>query len=297
MVVRAMTGKIIAFCNRKGGVGKTTSTICMAHTFQTQHRRRTVVVDTDPQASASLSLAGREMLDQALPELTLERLLQSDILDARKPDPGRLVRRNVSAMAGPVPLGLVPITPRFWKLEAKVRRETVGATRRAVVRRFRKLLHLLAREFDYVLVDTAPGQGLLFEHVVRAADCLLIPCVPDQISAWGLDVVKEELGELSLRSALAWVIWTQFDPRTHWQDRVRQDLEPNLPFPCFRAPGRSASDGESVQYLGIGQYNAVPHAVTNTGATTFETRYPEQVRNDLVRISNVIAAQLGGFSS
>jgi hypothetical protein len=238
------------------------------------------------------------MMEGALSELPLERLLESDALDSPRPNLDRLVRRNVSAMAGDVPLGLVPITPRFWKLESKIRRETslLSERRRKVVRRFRNLLRILAREFDYVLVDTAPGQGLLFEHVVRAADCLLIPRVPDQISAWGLDVLAEELEELGRGNVPAWVIWTQFVATTNWQDEVRERLAPNLPeqFRCFRSEGRSETAGEEVQYLGIGQYAGVPGAITGTDATSFEARYPPQVRANLLRISEDIVAQLGG---
>ena len=53
-----MSGKIVAAVNRKGGVGKTTLVIAIADTIVSEFKSSVVVVDADPQASASIALIG-----------------------------------------------------------------------------------------------------------------------------------------------------------------------------------------------------------------------------------------------
>lgn len=284
-----MSGKVIALCNRKGGVGKTTSTISLAHTFQSQFGKSVVVVDTDPQASSSLALARDDMLNNALAPKFLERTLAGNSLDGRNVDLDQALRRAVNRLTDrpDVPMALAPISPAFWKFEIKVRREVAffATTRTVAVRRFRRLLQELKGQYEVVLIDTAPGQSMLFDHIVRASDFLVVPCVPDPVSAWGLNLLRDELAALPGRPPpSARVLWTQFDPNGPWQERVRNLA--SLPFEFFLRPG--GGQGESPEALGIGQYSSLPAAIANSEPRRWSTLYPDRLQANLIEICTQI---------
>lgn len=53
-------GKIIAIVNMKGGVGKTTLTVCLAEALAVMAKKRTLVIDLNSQASCTYALVGRK---------------------------------------------------------------------------------------------------------------------------------------------------------------------------------------------------------------------------------------------
>ena len=90
------TGKFIAVANMKGGVGKTTTVVTLAESLAAEDpRRRVLVVDLDPQASASVTIAGDDALDALIRSgLTLQDHLESRLLDA---DRSAKLVRNIHA--------------------------------------------------------------------------------------------------------------------------------------------------------------------------------------------------------
>ena len=288
-----MTGRTIAFCNRKGGVGKTTSTISIADTLQSQFGKSVVVVDTDPQASSSLALARQDVLRGALSAKFLEETLRGGALDGRGVDLDRAVRRAVGRLTDrpEVAMALVPISPAFWRFEIRVRREVAffSTTKTVAVRRFRRLLRELVREYDYVLIDTAPGVSMLFDHIVRGSDYLVIPCVPDQVSTWGLRLLKDELDAMKGNPAPeACILWTQFNPNSAWQERVRNDLGPGLPFDYFTREG--------IEILGVGQYAGLPDAIANSEPSRWAALYSGALGANLLRICEDLVRRVNGVA-
>lgn len=294
-----MNGRVVAFCNRKGGVGKTTSAVSVADTLQSQFGKSVVLVDTDPQGSSSMALARDDMLRGGLASKFLERTLSGSSLDGRRIDLDAVVRRAVGRLTDrpETPMALVPISPAFWKYEIKVRKEVAffSTTRTVAVRRFRRLMGELRREYDFTIIDTAPGVSMLFENIVRASDFLVIPCVPDPVSAWGLNLLSEELASMRGNPAPpARILWTQFNPNSNWQDRIRQDLEP-LPFPYFTR-GNEAPGGEAQEILGIGQYSGLPAAIANVEPRSWSALYSGPLGANLLRICEDMLDVLDGAS-
>jgi chromosome partitioning protein len=293
-----MSGKVVAFCNRKGGVGKTTSTISIADTLQSQFGASVAVVDTDPQASSSLALARDDMLNGSLAAKFLERTLAGNALDGRRIALDDCIRRAVGRLTDrpDVPLSLVPISPAFWRFEIRVRREVAffATTRTVAVRRFRRLIHELKDQYDFVLIDTAPGVSLLFDHIVRESDYLVVPCVPDEVSVWGLKLLAEELQGMRGRPAPpARILWTQYNPNSAWQEKVRHDLAP-LPFEFFTRTG--AGPGESSEILGVGQYVGLPSAIANVEPRSWSALYSGQLGANLLRICEDLVKLVDGVA-
>lgn len=281
-----MSGRVIAIANRKGGVGKTTMTVGLAQCFQTQHRLHTLVIDTDPQMSATLALVGEAAIHPPWTDLYLERTLEGKTkLKGAKVKLESVARLNVSPLQGDINLGVVPISPAFWQLERRIQGDTpiLGRKRKHVETRFRQLLDLARREGFTVIIDTPPGANVLFETVARCADRIVVPCVPDAVSFWGLKWLADELlTEYRISRSKVTIVWTQYRATNEFVDRIAEARAAGLiPFPEFE----HTRDDDEPTY-GLPQSEAVPRAVADVNAASFQQRWPEPARNHLIRTSN-----------
>jgi cellulose biosynthesis protein BcsQ len=290
-----MPGRIIAFSNRKGGVGKTTSAIAVADTLHTQFRHSVCVVDTDPQASASYALLGDPLIDEpAVREIYLERLLWDHRYRrarARGLEALRAFRReNVQALqfAHDRPMSLVPISPQFWIHEG---RRGVGRmlTPRITPQQegFRDMLRDLRQQFEFIIVDSAPGASLLFEIIVREADLIIVPCRPDAVSIWGLQVLRREMVHLADDPRLR-VLWTMVNPSTNWTGLVARSRDGGrVPFPMLMT---TSNPGAEDVFDGINQLVGMGRALDHEHrlARNWNDVYPEQVAPKLERLCREI---------
>ena len=78
-----MAGKLIAIANMKGGVGKTTTVVSLAEALAADDPSASIlVVDLDPQASASVCLAGENLLAEMITDdHTVEAFLEDRLLN------------------------------------------------------------------------------------------------------------------------------------------------------------------------------------------------------------------------
>jgi chromosome partitioning protein len=212
-------GRIICVANRKGGVGKTTLLLGLAKVLTADEGKSMCVVDTDPQASATASLVPDP--ETALKDIFLEKSLTRTGLDERRPVLSDFLRQQVSLLTNKpdVPLSLVPCSPKLWALDDKLREAgpLLPHGRTAILRRYNKLLRVLRQRYDYVLVDTPPGRGLLSDATVKAADLVLVPSNPTALSTWGLNLFAEELQKLGAIGR-ARLIWTLYTDTEKWRD-------------------------------------------------------------------------------
>lgn len=190
-------GRVACVANMKGGSGKST-TVAMLADGLAAAGRRVAVLDLDPQASASIALAGDDGLARlALEGRTLDALLQRRLVDRKKAEAGPLVARGVTrtydAELAPLPVSLLACTQELRAVE----RQAVRALSRKgdwdhVEREVHAFLRdevvaPLAAEFDWVLVDCAPGLGLLAGAALALADAVVVPTVPEPLGLHALD--------------------------------------------------------------------------------------------------------------
>jgi chromosome partitioning protein len=160
--------RIIAVCNQKGGVGKTTTAVNLSAALS-MAERRTLLVDSDPQANATQGV-GVTVAD----EPTLYEALLDD--SPWTPDSAAGYVRKTQLPY----LDLIPSSHHLAGAEI----ELVNMVSRET--RLRTLLNLLAPRYDYILIDTPPSLGLLTLNVLVAAKSVLIPIQCEYYALQGL---------------------------------------------------------------------------------------------------------------
>lgn len=190
-----MSGHSLAIANMKGGVGKTTTVVMLAEGLAASGYS-VLVVDLDPQASASVSLAGENTLAQMIRAgRTLDAYLALRIVRDERPDLTARIHRGISlsSLAGaPLTLSLLPSGPFLRVIEREItyeltrRNYNMNAIEGELWRLFRKEFAPLTEQFDYVLYDCAPGISPMTEIAVRACDLVVVASIPDFLSTFGL---------------------------------------------------------------------------------------------------------------
>lgn len=195
-------GATITIANRKGGVGKTTLTIALAETFVFEHKKNVAIVDLDPQSSASeILLSELEYADRIESSKVLPDLLSRWSEDTEQSEFQRFVSGAKHSLIGRgnVDLAVLANSPQLWDLEYEVLRSGRENGYRAAVRR---LLASIRSEFDVVIVDCPPGKMIASEEAILSSSMVLCPIVPERLSVWGMDKMKEYFEQLSLHHEL-----------------------------------------------------------------------------------------------
>lgn len=169
--------QVLAVVNQKGGSGKTTTAVNLASCLA-EKKKKVLLLDIDPQGSASSWLGFRE-LDKGLYDLFTANISISDI---------------VSKTAIP---GLDIITSSPWLINAdKALAGEVGAE--GILKR--KLAGFNERQWDYVLIDCPPTLGIMSLNALTAACGVLVPLETHIMAVQGLvqliktiQTVKERL--------------------------------------------------------------------------------------------------------
>ncbi|WP_029900380.1 ParA family protein [Nocardia brasiliensis] len=187
---------IIAMCNQKGGVGKTTSTINLGASLA-EYGRRVLLVDLDPQGalSAGLGVAHHDL------ELTVHDLLVGskgsidDVLMQTRVENMDLLPSNIDLSAAEIQL-----------VNEVGREHSLG-----------RALHSIRDRYDYIIIDCQPSLGLLTVNALACADGVIIPMECEYFSLRGLallnDTVEKVRDRLNPRLSLYGIVVTMFDAR------------------------------------------------------------------------------------
>jgi chromosome partitioning protein len=206
------TGKVYAFANQKGGVGKTTTTINVAACLA-QAGERALVVDLDPQANATSGLGMR-----ANGTSTYDLLDGAPLAELAKP----------TAFAN---LFLVPSRPELAGAAVELARRDDGD---------RYLVDALAdaQGFDFVLVDCPPSLGPLTVNALAAAGRVVVPVQAEYYALEGLAQLVHSInlvrGRLNPGLAIAGVLITMTDARTKLSAAVEGEVRRHFGDLVFR---------------------------------------------------------------
>ncbi|MDQ3825758.1 MAG: ParA family protein [Actinomycetota bacterium] len=189
--------RVVAICNQKGGVGKTTSTINLGAALA-EYGRRVLLVDFDPQGALSVGLGlAAQHLDRTVYNLIMEQRVGADEVIQPTSVPGMdLLPSNIDLSAAEV------------QLVTEVGREQVLG----------RALQPLLPHYDFVLVDCQPSLGLLTINALACADGVLIPLECEYFSLRGvallMDTIDKVRDRLNPKLTITGILATMYDPRT-----------------------------------------------------------------------------------
>ena len=189
--------RIIAMCNQKGGVGKTTTTINLGAAL-VELGRKVLLVDFDPQGALSVGLGvPTHQLDVTIYNLLVERghnirgVIQHTSVDGLD-----VVPANIDLSAAEV------------QLVGEVAREQILA----------RVLRPVLDEYDVILIDCQPSLGLLTVNALTAAHGVIIPLETEYFAMRGVALLVETIEKiqdrLNPRLEIDGILATMFDGRT-----------------------------------------------------------------------------------
>jgi chromosome partitioning protein len=189
--------RVVAVCNQKGGVGKTTTTINLGAALAEQGRR-VLLVDFDPQGALSVGLGIQPHdIDLTVYNLLMEQgTTPYDVLRKTQVDGMDLLPSNIDLSGAEV------------QLVHEVGREYVlgGA------------LEPILGDYDVVMIDCQPSLGLLTINALASADGVLIPLECEYFAMRGVALLQETIDKVSRRLnqklQIDGLLGTMYDSRT-----------------------------------------------------------------------------------
>jgi chromosome partitioning protein len=201
--------RVIAMCNQKGGVGKTTTTINLGAALA-EVGRRVLLVDFDPQGALSVGLGvPTHELDVTVYNLLVERGHDvHDVIQHIKVEGLDVLPANIDLSAAEV------------QLVGEVAREQILA----------RVLRPVADDYDVVLVDCQPSLGLLTVNALTAAHGVIIPLECEFFAMRGVALLVETIEKitdrLNPRLQVDGILATMYDGRTlHSREVVASVVE------------------------------------------------------------------------
>lgn len=157
--------RVISIANQKGGCGKTTTAINLAASLS-RNNRRTLLIDLDPQAHASLglNLENQDSIYNVISKLTPRKLNITDII------------KDVNGDFDIVPSNILVGTLE-QELSDEIGREL----------KLTEILATLKDKYDYVLIDCPPSLGILTINALRASDEVYVPVETSRFSMQGVE--------------------------------------------------------------------------------------------------------------
>ena len=200
-------GFVIATVNMKGGVGKTTLTVNLATCLAKNHGKRVLVVDLDAQISATLSLMPPHDFAKVRRERkTLSKLIYKAI------KPKAQTKYNIHDVIQPYVctvkgLDLLPgdieLYDEYLVSEMLHEKATNEGDRNftEVWNLFEKqlikgILEPVINDYDFVILDCAPGYNLLTRSGIVASDFYLLPARPEPLSVVGIQLLERRIAKL-----------------------------------------------------------------------------------------------------
>jgi chromosome partitioning protein len=167
--------KILALCNQKGGIGKTTLTLNLGEALARMNNR-VLLIDLDQQGHLTEAAGLRELYDDEENPSLYQRLTQEETVPAES-----LIRTTYEGYS------LIPSTYKMALVEG----ELFMARNRE--HKLKDLLKELDNKFDWVLMDCPPSLGNMTDNALNAAKHVIIPIQAEPSSLRAINLLLDQI--------------------------------------------------------------------------------------------------------
>ena len=236
---------IITIANQKGGVGKTTTATALASLLH-EKGYKTLLIDADQQCNSTDTYKAKVEGVATLYDILLEE-------DAAEAIEAVQVTENGHIVAG---------DPLLREADQKLKDDLEG--------RF-KLQEALEglKEYEYILIDTAPSMGEVLYSCLIASDCVIIPVTADRYSLQGLQQLNKTLNGIKKRYnrglQIAGLLLTKFNSRTLLAKETKEALEAiakEMNTKLFQTTIRNSTKAQEAQAMRTALNKYAPNCTT-----------------------------------
>jgi len=205
--------KVIAICNQKGGVGKTTTAVNLAACLAALEKT-VLLIDMDPQGNASQGMGYTEIQDEDI----FEALSLAD-------NPESVTYEALSGIIKPTTLNYLKIIPASPGLAA-LEMELVNAYSRE--HRLARVVKALDDHFEFILIDSPPSLNLLTINTLTASNSILIPVQCEYFALQGLaelfNTIRLVQKNLNSNLKIEGALLTMYDSRLTLSKQVADEV-------------------------------------------------------------------------
>ena len=210
----AKKGTVTAVVNQKGGTGKTTTCENLGIGLAMEGKK-VILVDTDPQASLTISL-GYPMPDRISP--TLSDLMKKIVSD-QPIESGEGILHHLEGV------DLVPANIELAGMEVSL---VNVMSRESVLKQY---LDSVKKEYDFILLDCMPSLGMLTINALAAADNVIIPVQAQYLPAKGLEQLLQTVNkvkrQINPKLRIEGILLTMVDSRTNYAKDISALIREN----------------------------------------------------------------------
>ena len=244
--------KVISVVNQKGGVGKSTTALCIGALLR-RNTRKVLFVDLDAQGNLTHTLKGDAQAGINAFSLMLDpRLVANAVQQTAQGD-------------------LIPSTPALYTADLAVIDEKGKASKS----------ELISSDYDYCVIDTPPALGVLTINALVASDGVIIPAQADLFSLQGVAILADMMASIKANNnpnlALLGVLLTRYNERTVIRRefvRALENLTKKLNTRVFKAKIRESV--AVVEALALGRA-LFEHAPTSNASKDYEEFFKELI--------------------
>ena len=210
-------GKIIAFANQKGGVGKTTTAVNLSASLAYRTRGRVLLVDSDPQGNASSGLGiNKREVKHSVYDVVIGNCSAKEAVIRTK-------YKNLDIIPSSIDLAAAEI-------------ELVDMENRAL--RLKNALATIQQDYDYICIDCPPSLGLLTLNALAACTSILVPIQCEFYALEGLSQLMATVRTVkrlyNSYIVMEGVLLTMYDARLNLTMQVVEEVKKYFPQKVFK---------------------------------------------------------------